>query len=92
MLNGQEKIRYHGKKKTAGYWERWKRETKFSFDDGNFVLYTTENNNGDLCAYDADMLVVGYIEWRVRFWYDGTPVRGKYIDGLSLSDHSGCLN
>lgn len=51
-----------------------------------------ENNNGDLCVYDVDMLVVGYIEWWVWFWYDGILVRGKYIDGFFFLDYSGCLN
>lgn len=73
------------RKKPTGYFnERWKRETKFRFEDRNFVLYSTENNIGDVCAYDADMLVVG--ELKDEFDSDTTELRsGRNIVTDSLS-------
>lgn len=51
------------RKKFIGYFnERLKREIKFRFEDWNFVMYWMENNNGDVCVYDVDMLVVGELK------------------------------
>lgn len=86
------------RKKPTGYFnERLKRETKFRFEDRNFVMYWTENNNGDVCAYDADMLVVG--ELKDEFDSDTTELRsGRNIVTDSLSQivvtdyNSSCLH
>lgn len=79
MFNGQKKkiIRYHGKKKLQVIEKD--NDDKPIFEDGNFVLYLTENNNGDVCASDmnAGVLVAIDMEGRVRFRYNGTPIRKK---------------
>ncbi|XP_061178855.1 E3 ubiquitin-protein ligase TRIM71-like [Saccostrea echinata] len=47
------------------------------FKGGEYALYVAENNNGDICASDqnADSLVVMDNSGKIRFRYDGTPVR-----------------
>lgn len=42
-------------------------------------MYLSENNNGDVCASDmnAGVLIAIDMEGRVRFRYDGTPVRKR---------------
>ena len=47
------------------------------FKDGDYLLFMSENNNGDVCVSDlnADTVVVVDKTGRVRFRYDGTPAR-----------------
>ncbi|XP_022311815.1 uncharacterized protein LOC111117042 [Crassostrea virginica] len=47
------------------------------FKDGEYQLYMSENNNGDVCVSDvnADAVIVVEKTGRVRFRYDGTPAR-----------------
>lgn len=47
------------------------------FAIGEYLLFVTENNNGDICVSDgnADKVVVVDKNGRVRFQYDGTPAR-----------------
>nr|XP_022303445.1 uncharacterized protein LOC111111012 [Crassostrea virginica] len=47
------------------------------FKDGEYSLFMSENNNGDLCVSDgnADTLVVVDNTGKVRFRYNGTPAR-----------------
>nr|XP_022311684.1 tripartite motif-containing protein 3-like [Crassostrea virginica]XP_022311685.1 tripartite motif-containing protein 3-like [Crassostrea virginica]XP_022311686.1 tripartite motif-containing protein 3-like [Crassostrea virginica] len=47
------------------------------FKDGEYPLYMSENNNGDVCVSDvnADTVVVVDKTGRVRFRYDGAPAR-----------------
>uniref|UniRef100_K1Q3Q9 Tripartite motif-containing protein 2 n=1 Tax=Magallana gigas TaxID=29159 RepID=K1Q3Q9_MAGGI len=47
------------------------------FEDGNFVLYLSENNNGDVCASDMNAGVLVVVDRPGRFINDGTPVRKK---------------
>jgi hypothetical protein len=46
---------------------------------GKYALYVVENNNGDVCASDANAYTVIVVNKsrRVRFRYDGTPARRK---------------
>ena len=47
------------------------------FKDGQYSLFMSENNNGDICVSDgnADTMVVVDKKGRVRFLYDGSPAR-----------------
>nr|XP_022312068.1 uncharacterized protein LOC111117298 [Crassostrea virginica]XP_022312069.1 uncharacterized protein LOC111117298 [Crassostrea virginica] len=47
------------------------------FKDGEYALFISENNNGDVCVSDfkACTLVVVDNTGKVRFRYDGTPAR-----------------
>ncbi|XP_078330451.1 uncharacterized protein LOC144624495 [Crassostrea virginica] len=47
------------------------------FKDGQYSLFMSENNNGDVCVSDlkADTVVVVDNTGKVRFRYDGTPAR-----------------
>nr|XP_022311700.1 uncharacterized protein LOC111116932 [Crassostrea virginica] len=47
------------------------------FKDGYFLLFISENNNGDVCVSDANALTVVVVDkmGKVRFRYDGTPAR-----------------
>jgi hypothetical protein len=49
------------------------------YKGGIFGLFVVENNNGDVCASDANAgtVVVVNKSGRVRFRYDGTPARKK---------------
>ena len=49
------------------------------FKDGEYSLFMSENNNGDVCVsdYNAATVVVVDKMGRVRFRYDGTPARRK---------------
>ena len=49
------------------------------FKDGDYLLYMSESNNGDVCVSDtnANTVVVLNKRGRVRFLYDGTPARTK---------------
>nr|XP_022312329.1 uncharacterized protein LOC111117483 [Crassostrea virginica] len=63
------------------------------FKDGDYLLFMSENNNGDVCVSDTndDTVVVVDKTGRVRFRYDGTPAkreesfgpRGIVTDALS---------
>ncbi|XP_078328004.1 uncharacterized protein LOC144623463 [Crassostrea virginica] len=63
------------------------------FKEGSFLLFISENNNGDICVSDLndDTVVVVDKTGRVRFRYDGTPAkreesfgpRGIVTDALS---------
>lgn len=78
MFNGQKKIiiHYHAKTKLQVI---DKDEEKPIFEDGNFVLYLTTNNNGDVCTSDMNVGVLVAVDraGRVRIRYDGTPDRKK---------------
>ena len=53
------------------------------FKDGEYLLYMSENNNGDVCVSDlnAETVVVVDKTGSVRFRYDGTPARrGKSFE------------
>ena len=47
------------------------------FKDGYFLLFISENNNGDVCVSDANALTVVVVDkmGKVRFRYDGTQAR-----------------
>jgi sugar lactone lactonase YvrE len=49
------------------------------YKGGNYPLFVVENNNGDVCASDANAYTVVVVNksGRVRFRYDGTPARRK---------------
>ena len=49
------------------------------FKNGQYQLYMSENNNGDVCVSDpnAGTVVVVDKTGRVRFRYDGTPAWRK---------------
>ena len=50
------------------------------FKGGQYSLFMSENNNGDICVSDgnADTMVVVDKNGRVRFLYDGTPARREW--------------
>jgi DNA-binding beta-propeller fold protein YncE len=76
--NSQHKIvRYQGCTVTQ---EIYKGEDgKPIYKEGPCLLFLVENNNGDVCASDnnAKAVVVVNKSGRVRFRYDGTPVKRK---------------
>nr|XP_022312070.1 B-box type zinc finger protein ncl-1-like [Crassostrea virginica] len=47
------------------------------FKDGEYALFMSENNNGDVCVSDVNAKAVVVVDktGRVRFRYDGTPAR-----------------
>jgi sugar lactone lactonase YvrE len=49
------------------------------YKGGKYGLFVVENNNGDVCASDANAYTVVVVNksGRVRFQYDGTPARRK---------------
>nr|XP_022303442.1 uncharacterized protein LOC111111010 [Crassostrea virginica] len=49
------------------------------FKDGDYSLFMSENNNGDVCVSDGNANTVVVVDniGRVRFRYEGTPARTK---------------
>ncbi|XP_078330861.1 uncharacterized protein LOC144624770 [Crassostrea virginica] len=53
------------------------------FKDGNYSLFMSENNNGDVCVSDLNAYTVVVVDktGRVRFRYDGKPARREKTFG-----------
>lgn len=70
-------IRYQGKKIKQEIENDEHGNTIFA--EGDYMLFVTENGNGDICVSDgnSDKVVVVDKRGRPRFRYDGTPARRR---------------